>query len=255
MNNLYHQFNNSQETETKNIYLHDLIYKKLLNAYEVEIDRNMCNYNSLKGKKYQQADIDTILKITSNITKEHIYKNISEKTRNTYYNDIYMEIISILSWNSITQQYEFNKIGWGMKNNNLGPDYLSLLFLNKEEKKYKSVFIKEYKKLKNELFIKNDFLKLIKDKDFLILLNNCIKLKPKNKNSFSIYRDKLQINKSLSIKMEKLGIGNKFKNIVFALNKNYYTIGLTYNTEYLKKIGDIIELSGNFPKPTNIFNK
>jgi len=252
MNNTYHQFNKSQKTEVSNTYLHDLIYKKLLNKYNIEIDRDSCDYRTLKGKEYQQADTDTILKITSNTTKECVCKNVSEKTRNMYYDDIYMEIISVLLWNNVTQEYEFNKIGWGMKNDTLGPDYLSLLFLNKKEEMYNSVFIKNYKKLKNDLFIKNNFFKLVENEDFLNLLNNCIKLKPKDKNSFSVNRDKLQINESLALKLKNLGIGNGFKNIVFALNKDYYTIGLTYSTKYLKVLGDIKELSDNIPKLTSV---
>lgn len=247
MYNSYHRFNQSQKTEIDNTQLHDTIYKKLLKDYDFEIDRDTCAYNTTLGKSYQQADTDTILKIHSTIENKTVFRNVSEKTRNKYYNDIYMEIISVLSFNNDTNRYFFNKIGWALKNEELGPDYLSLLFLNKKENKYNSIFIKKYKYLKYKLFIENSFCKLIQTDDFLNLINDCIKEKPINQSSFSVHKNQLKLNNYLEKEFAKLELGNEFNTLVFALNKDYYTIGLTYSTSKLKELAEIKENSEYIP--------
>lgn len=225
-----HQFNQSQIVETASMTLHDKVFlnyqeemnRKQGTSFVTKIDRKSCDYNTTSGKAYQQADTDTILHLNCSETQSSMIKYVSEKTRTRYYNDLYLEIISVFKYNTNKEMYESQQIGWALKNGNLSPDCLSMLFIDKQSNKNISLFIDNYKKLKESLFTDN-FKEKIAHKDFENWLNKVIKLDPQKGN------------KSFIINIEGKN-KNHVKNVVFARNGHYITVGFTFDIEYIKSL-------------------
>ena len=153
-----HQFKNSKKTEEKSSFLHDEIYNRLngkVNESQnknvsLRIDRSACDYNDFNGRLYQQADTDVILTFKDEITKVLATKKVSEKTRNKFYNDLYLEVISVLEKDIVDDKYKIKAEGWvfksaidSMSGQDFSPDYLSVLFLDKKQNKYIAIFIRD----------------------------------------------------------------------------------------------------------------
>jgi hypothetical protein len=211
-----------------------LINKNYNRELKLEINRNICNYNTKIGKDYQKVDTDVLLLLDCKQTKKKFEIKVSEKTRNKYYDDIYMEVISSLKWNNKTKRYEIHAPGWGLKNDQLSPDCLSLLFLNKNENTYHNIFINKYKKLKTELFNK-DLLNNIENGKIENWLNKLINLKQnKEKKGFKYSIESQNNNKN----------NNNIKEIIFAKNKEYITVGFTFSMNYIKSLVPVNEYHG-----------
>lgn len=238
MSNSVHNFNKSQETEAKYAYIHDKVYnlhvqavnKKHTTNFISKVDRESCNYNTPLGKVYQQADTDALLSLDCEISNKSAIKNVSEKTRNRDYNDIYIEVISIFKWNPVTKKYESQSPGWGIKNEDNGPDWLSMLFVNESTQKYRSVLISQYKKLKKDLFNDAFFHNMENGKieDWL--------------NKF-IQEDTNKGNKGFMKRMKGISKSN-VKDIVFARNNGYITVGFTFSMSYIKSLVSVSEYKG-----------
>lgn len=233
-----HKFNKSQETEKKYAYIHDEVYelytqsvnKKNNKKYKIKVDRETCNYYTNEGKEYQQADTDALLFLDCEETNTSFIKKISEKTRNRYYNDLYVEIVSILKWNSQNKKYEFDSIGWGLKNEELGPDCLSMLFTDDKKKTYNAVFISQYKKLKKQLF-NEAFFNNMQNGRIETWLNKVIEENPhKGRKSF--------------VKPMNGESKSNVKDIVFARNQNYITVGFTFSMKHIKSLVEVTEYKG-----------
>lgn len=246
-----HEFHKNQSLEKKYAYLHDFAYQQVfkttsreLEIQLVGIDREKCNYETTEGKVFQQGDTDSILEITATSPDgvKKLSKKVSEKIRSTIYDDLYVEIISVLKEDG--DNYTVEDLGWANKdvcNPALAqtPDYLSYICLDQKNDRYKGLFLSNYKTLKKELFYgEKALLKDIVNPDFVKQLNNKINEVKKEsswKTSFS------------------MRVYNQFyNNIVFAKNKsktgqgNYYTIGVTLSLEKLKKLGiRLIKVGGS----------
>lgn len=228
-----HIFNKSKKIEDKYAHLHTELLKSLANGNNskfsiIKIDRDKCDYQTKEGKVYQQADTDVIVTVESIETKAQKEMYISEKVRKTSYNDIYLEAISIFKLQK-DNSYKIEAEGWGLKKGNYSPGFLSLIFLDEKNNTYKGVFIGQYQKLKEKIFYQQKLDYLIQGVDFNLWLESQIKIaQTKGKSSFSLSP---QINMKSKYGIEK---------IIFALNKNnnesYYTIGMIFNTELIKKI-------------------
>lgn len=230
MSNSVHQFSQSKKVEVSSTSLHDLVflhYQSQLNkqnnrSFVARVDRDSCNYNTTKGKAYQQADTDTLLHLNCDHTQVNIVKNISEKTRTKFYNDLYIEVVSVLKWNTQSKRYEFEAPGWGLRNEQLGPDCLSMLFLDKKANNYTSIFIDDYKTLKAKLF-NTELSQTLQSERFAVWLNKKIQEAEKaGKTNFQ-----------LSTEGESK---NNVSKVIFAKNKGYYTIGFTYTIDYIKSL-------------------
>lgn len=238
MSKPYHTFRKSQETEINSSHLHDEIYKlhtdetnkKYNRNLKITIDRETCDYDNELGKTYQQADTDVLLKLHCENTGASYVKKVSEKTRNVFYDDLYVEIISVFKYNAQTKKYELNAPGWGIKNEELSPDCLSMLFLDKKNKKYISIFISEYKKLKQSLF-NEKFHNNLENGKIEHWLNKFIEL-DENKGQKSFIK---------SIKNQS---NNNVKDIIFARNKQYITVGFTFSMKYIESLVNVKKYEG-----------
>lgn len=234
-----HNFNKSQETETKYAHIHNKVYelhtkainKKYSKNLTSEIDREVCNYNTELGKSYQQADTDAIISLTCGITNVSAIKKVSEKTRNRYYDDIYIEVVSVFKLNPVTKKYEFQAPGWGIKNEKNGPDCLSMLFIDENKQQYYSLFISKYKKLKEDLF-NDSFLNNMKNGKIENWLNKYIQ-EDRNKGQKSFRREMKGETKS------------NVKEIVFAKNNGYFTVGFTFSMSHIKSLVFVNEYRGS----------
>lgn len=234
----YHSFKTSQKTEINSVHIHDEIYqhhteetnKQYNRELTLTIDRSSCNYENEKGKLYQQADTDLLLKLNCEKTGASYIKKVSEKTRNVFYNDLYIEIVSVFKYNNVTKKYTSEAPGWGLKNEELSPDCLSMLFLDKKNKKYISIFISEYKKLKQSLFNEKFYNNLHNGK-IEEWLNKFIEL-DQNKGQKSFIK---------SIKNQS---NNNVKDIVFAKNKEYITVGFTFSMKYIESLVNVKKYEG-----------
>ncbi len=79
-----HHFYESRKVETGHFRRADIFYKKQLHALKIE----RCDYNTPKGKTFQQKDIDLWLIL------ENGRISVSEKKRTRDYNDLYLELYS-----------------------------------------------------------------------------------------------------------------------------------------------------------------
>lgn len=231
-----HEIQQSLKTEVNSFNIHNEVYfkyQKDINCeykkdFLITIDRDICNYDSPLGKKYQQSDTDTLLYFDSQSTQKSVIKNISEKTRNKYYNDIYVEVVSVLKWNYHNQRFEMECPGWGIKNQELGPDCLSLLFLDKNN--YTNIFVEDYKLLKQKLF-NEELSHFVRSEEFTVWLNKTIK-NSQNKGNSSF---------SLSTKGKSK---NNVSKVIFAKNKGYFTVGFTYDISHIKTLVNIRKYYG-----------
>lgn len=244
---MLHTFKKSSELEHKYAYLHNQMYAQAFDKISsqqyklISVNRDICDYNTPEGKLWQKADVDSIIEYQGP-DMEGI-KKVSEKIRNTSYDDLYMEIISIFTKEK--GLYVIEDLGWGNKestNPNLekSPDYLSYICLDRKSNKYKGLFITGYKRLKQNLFFdSNAILKNLIDQNFINFLSKQIEIN-KSKDSFSI--------KSKN---------TFYDNIIFAKNRNhnkdYFTIGITINKKKLKELSiKIQEFQGDItPKIKN----
>lgn len=227
---MLHTFKKSSAIEHKYAYLHNQMYaqafeKIAAQQYKLlDVNREICDYNTPEGKLWQKGDVDSIISF-SGPDMEGI-KKVSEKVRNTSYDDLYIEIISIFAKDK--GKYVIEDLGWGNKETtdpalDKSPDYLSYICLDHKNNKYKGLFISGYKKLKKSLFFDdNAILKNLVNEDFINFLNTQI-YSNNSKDSFSI--------KSKN---------TFYENIIFAKNKNhnkeYFTIGITINKKKLKEL-------------------
>lgn len=238
MSKPYHSFKKSQTTETNTSHIHDEIYfnhvektnKEYKRKLKVSIDRHTCKYENELGKSYQRADTDLLLLLNCEDTGHQYIKKVSEKTRNVFYNDLYIEFISAFKYNSQTNKYEINAPGWGLKNEEFSPDCLSMLFLNKKEKTYYNLFISQYKKLKQSLF-NEAFYQNIENGKIEEWLNKIIENHPdKGKKGF---------------KYSIVGKNNNHvKDVIFAQNKGYITVGFTFPMDHIKSLVSVAEYRG-----------
>lgn len=227
---MLHTFKKSSALEHKYAYLHNEMYsqafEKISSAqYQLlSVNRDICDYNTPEGKLWQKGDVDSIINYKGPDIEG--FKKVSEKVRNTSYDDLYIEIISIFK--EVNGSYEIEDLGWGNKettNPSLEktPDYLSYICLDHKNNKYKGLFISGYKKLKSLLFFSQEaILKNIINPNFIEFLQVQINTNT-SKDSFSI--------KSKN---------TFYENIIFAKNKNhnkhYFTIGITINKKKLKEL-------------------
>ena len=227
---MLHTFKKSSALEHKYAYLHNQMYSQAFDKISsqqyklLSVDREICDYNTPEGKLWQKGDVDSIISFTGP-DMEGI-KKVSEKVRNTSYDDLYIEIISIFKQDK--GQYIIEDLGWGNKESTAptlekSPDYLSYICLDHKNNKYKGLFISGYKRLKNSLFFDNNaILKDLINQNFINFLNTQIKIN-NSKDSFSV--------KSKN---------TFYENIIFAKNKNhnqhYFTIGITINKKKLKEL-------------------
>lgn len=234
----FHSFEKNKQTEIDSTYLHDKVYEQHVQKinqeyntdFKVRIDRDSCNYDTSIGKEYQKSDTDAILLLHCDKTGKRGVRKVSEKTRTKYYDDIYIEIISILKWNEKTKKYQIESPGWGLKNDQLSPDCLSLLFLNDKQKTYYSIFIDKYKKLKNSLF-GEVFYNNMKNGKIEAWLNRLIELDiNKGRKGF-----RHVINKEKK---------HRVKEVIFARNKNYITVGFTFSLSHIKSLVHVDEYNG-----------
>lgn len=240
-----HNFVKSKQTEINSTSIHNEVYelhiqelnKKHNRNFKLKIDRETCNYNTKLGKAYQQADTDTLLFLDCEKTQTSVIKNISEKTRNKYYNDLYIEIISIFKWNSEKKKYETESPGWGLKNEELSPDCLSMLFLDKKNKTYHSIFIGQYKKLKTELF-NEAFYNNLQNGKIEEWFNKVIES--------DLHKGRRSFIKSMAGQSK-----NNVKDVIFARNKGYITVGFTFPMSYIKSLVPVSEYNGQIVGENN----
>ena len=231
-----HNFNKSKKTEIKSTHIHEEVYskyqkdinKEYKRDFSIKVDREICNYDTQLGKAYQQADTDALVFFNCEDTQTTIVKNVSEKTRNKFYNDIYIEVVSVLKWNNTLKKYEFDSPGWGLKKEELSPDCLSMLFLDKQS--YTNIFIENYKGLKEKLF-NEELYKTLQSERFVLWLNNKIK------------EAQLQGKTSFQLGTEGQSKSNVSK-VIFAKNNGYYTIGFTYKVDYIKSLVKVRQYKG-----------
>lgn len=251
---MIHNFEESKKREDSTTWIHDkvleqafadIIYKENMKTYHfLGIDRTSCDYSTKEGKRNQKADIDGIIKVEveENNKKDTIYKTLSEKTRDKYYGDIYLEIISILLPNENNEFKTINDYGWANKfciaKDDNSAEYLSVVFLDRKANKYKALFIPKYKMLKEKLFnTESGILKDLINHKFINRINLEIKNTEKKGNS------------NFKIK----SANQPYDYIVGAKNKSrsgqiYYTIGLTFSLQYLKSLNITIK---EFEGPLN----
>lgn len=233
-----HSFGKSQQTEINSAPIHNEVYERHVQEvnknhnteFKVKVDRDICNYETKLGKDYQTADTDALLILDCEKTNKSGIRKISEKTRTKYYDDVYIEVVSVLKWNSQTKKYEAQAPGWGLKHEKLSPDCLSLLFLNTKKKTYYSVFIDKYKKLKTDLF-NEAFYNNMENGKIEDWLNKIIDLDPnKGRKGF---RHSIEGKNS-----------NNVKEVIFARNKGYITVGFTFPMSYIKSLVHVSEYRG-----------
>lgn len=247
---MIHNFNKSKVKENKNTSIHDKVIKEAFDNIGINaetsqknntgknyrflgIDRKSCDFNTVIGKEYQRKDIDGLIKIEveENGQKIITHKTLSEKTRGKYYGDIYLEIISVLSQDKNSDFSVIEDYGWANKfciaKQSNSAQYLNIVFIDKKSNGYKAIFIPDYQKLKKQLFDTEDG--ILKD-----LINN----KFIKKITEEIKKTELKGNSNFKLKAIKepygyiIGAKNKSKN-----GQYYYTIGLTFSFDYLKKLG------------------
>ena len=240
-----HNFNQSQMLEQESTSIHDQNYIDYVgetNAYfETEflltIDRSSCDYQTEQGKAYQTADTDTIITMHCPKTKHTVAKKISEKTRGSFFNDMYIEVVSVMTLNNVTQKYEISSPGWGIKNEEMGPDFLSMVFMDKKSGTYKSLMIEDYKQLKQNLF-NQMFIDSFNDGKFADWIDKSIKNSPKQGNGSFI----------LPITSKNQ---SQIKDVVFAKNNGYFTIGLTFPLERIYELSNVLYYEGQINKAHN----
>lgn len=249
---MLHTLERSLKTETKYTHLHDKVYHTAFSKIAHKgfaldkVDRSICDYDTVGGKKLQQSDVDSLIYFTRNNNTFGL--KVSEKVRNSAYNDLYLEVISILREHK--GHYYVDSLGWSNKAacnpaSEATPNCLSYICLNKKTNTYKSLFITGYKELKKKLFFNKDAILVnMINKDFINKLVGHIKEKESQKiSSFAVK----EINKY-------------YDNIIFAKNISgdtgviYYTIGITINLNKIKAL-DIKIQETNGSMQNNIKNK
>ena len=245
---MLHQFKKSQKTEVKYAYLHDEAYhssfKKDFSL--ISIDRESCDYETRQGRKLQRQDTDAIISYQKNDSPTLRQVLISEKTRMRFYDDMLLEVISILEQNTDGVFDNLKDYGWANKFCYTGEEsaeLLSVTFVDEKANKYKNMILKNFISMKKKLFDPTSgVLKEVPHEKFLQEVINKINLTEKEGKA-SFY---------MPVSHRKYTGIIGAKNFDSLNQRYYYTISIALKINYLKQLGAQFKTSSGLVKKENI---